>query len=337
MPSGQGLTVTFAEEGVREGDSPTLQVDGDGGWYITRKIKLDTVGNTATAIAQILGYSTRNGNRISRYLPERDPNFPFVWADKIISASGRAWKQKSVTLGCDDPMTGPAYTNEFKKSLIHFSLRDRSYDLKTDEDTYAGGTGSAPEFKRFVSEEIEEGGDFLTMPTGAMKWTAEKGFLTGLKSNNVGKPVPLQPAKALYSSIITWTWHEIPEKSVPWERIRLLKGTVNDRNFVGQNGIEYPAHTLLFLGSRIAKRTRNPIGEYHRRTLEYKVKYQPWGHTRFFDYDVDNQANPIPPNAAQVTDFFRVTVDGKDYTVGTNPIAKWVTDESNFYDLFTPV
>lgn len=316
-----GLTATYAEFGVRDGGSPVPTVDLETA-SVARIYKVDW-DDMQQAIAQLLGYSSLDGDgKLTRHLPERDPDFIGLWASRVSQAQGIVWDSKETqTHGS---------TNVFKLAAIHVDFQPRPYWVlsdaavsTTDPETEEVTTN---EFLRFVEVVASIEGDYLSMDDGTigvMHYSeGPNGFPT---VGDARSKFPSTTGKIICAENYTFVWHSIPDAGIPEDTILDTVGCVNKTDFgdLSTPRLTFPAGNLLLLGAswrRIHMWT--PSGVTPAWTITYMAKYKDFGHNRVFDWHLGSRQ------------FVRISVNGTDYPPGSVPDGKCIYNEREFALLF---
>src|SRR5262249_26568227 len=119
---GQGISVPFAEMGQEDGSSPEYNLSWEGA--SSRRTFLVAGSDMVQAVGEALGYSWISpSGKLRRWLPEYDPNFPWLVAKKLVPPY-RGIRYE----GSEDPGTGYGPVNLYKKAQLTFEYGFRNFD-----------------------------------------------------------------------------------------------------------------------------------------------------------------------------------------------------------------
>jgi hypothetical protein len=303
MPSTlpRGLLLPHTEF-IRDGGSPTEVVSMDD-FTATRVIDVPWVVR-GEAYYQLLGYSKRDASlttKISRYLPDYHPDFPWIVATKI-----------SRVQGIGKPADGVWYTLDGNDNKVARYATARltveytypRYDLLGDDEVQAQTAPS--EFTRYRTLKARPSAEYLSLPSGGtFRWS---------EGPHTDQPFPGNRGIIVPMLEFRWRWFQVPYDCIPFNTFLDSFGTVNKTTWAGCD-----AGTLL-LTAIDYDQTNTPYGQ-RAWDIEYCVKYNPHGHNNFFD--------------AQAGGYWQASIDGNTYTEGSIPDGKLTYNEREFGNLFT--
>ncbi len=91
----------------------------------------------------------------------------------------------------------------------------------------------------YLTYQADLGAEYVTTPARIWQWKDSPG--------NPAVPADVNPGLLIPQGAFQLVWHRVALP--PWDKIRELRGKVNDAAFVGS-----PAETVLFLGARITRK-----------------------------------------------------------------------------------
>lgn len=222
-------------------------------------------------VQDMLGYSVRQGNSIVRSLPDRHPEYDWLYAVDAEVANGiGAPAQDS---GASDMIrfVDKPGSSTSGKAIINVTYKHLDFDVKTDEEAAAHADG---ELSRYVSRTRTYATEALQIPGSTFKFV----------SDNV---VIQQPwTKRTYTMELSYAWHQVP--AVNESKIADCLGCVNSNAF---DSGKYAVKTLLFVAPDI-RRTRAASGDIAYE-ITYKFLFRPNGWNSFYRASVFDYAAVI--------------------------------------------
>lgn len=316
-PTISAVTVPFAELEPKDGGSPIITVDGDGGGTRYERSFEVAAADAYTFIRQALGFSyvlPGPPPLLRRYLPLFDPVSPWLPALRCTRAVGLNWKGQKYVIQ-DSPRQSILVYDRAKVTVefgeVDYPIVD---DATVDRDATNG------EFLRYVTFTRDSSVDYLSIPTQAQtifQWSdGPDGPVSATFPSATGpKPVPDTPGKTLPGETWHFRWRRIPYLYAPHATILDTLGKVNKVAFAGA-----PIGTLLFI-ARDQELRKQTDGSWAL-DLMYTMKYFPTGWNNVFDW----LADPMK--------FYQIAVGGAFQTPGAATNGKLIYDERDFYKLF---
>lgn len=327
----EGLQKNFKEIGYRQGESPTETFEFGTGGTAKRRIKLVTTdlwdeiynGTDPTdaqrgAISQILGYAAHQGAgvKLRRWQPELHPIYPFMVAKRVslqgLGSNASQTRGRTPYADWSDLNILGAKINSYPETIVDIEYETPLYPILFDADI-------SSEIERFVSVEPKPNGDYLSLPTGGMKWAGGAAPPAG----QLGLPYPAQTGIIIPTIDYMVTWHQVPASAIPLNAFMLAIGRVNKTNLsllIKNATRAFTPHQLL-LTSIEATKALTPYGQWYY-DIKYTMKYFEQQHNKFLQF-FNNTKN-----------FYRISIDGTDYGTGAVADGKYVFDEYDFNNLF---
>src|SRR5262245_47216590 len=227
------------------------------------------------AVGEALGYSwVSPSGKLRRWLPEYDPNFPWLVAKKLVPPYRGIRYERS-----EDPGTGYGPVNIYKKAQLTFEYGFRNFDEFSDADLDA--TYGGDEFFRYTTMTMTPAADYVSLAAGAVRWAPEASphpLRTRAASDpddpqlhtGPGALLPFSTGRVEYTQTVVYKWFQVPFStyrpgSILDQVFQIAVGRVNKYDFDG-----FPAGTLL-LESIQPEWVRAPTGEFYW-NFEYHMK-----------------------------------------------------------------
>ncbi len=301
----------------------------------------DTAPDNVGAISQILGYTSCGGApaapvdsvytvpettdsnyvgdpavlKLHRWLPERHPIYPFLVAKstKIKYIPSNEVQSNRIYRDWANTNILGSKINSYPLAIVEVEYEAITYLLKTDGQI-------ANERERYVTIDPKPNGDYLSLPTGGMKWTTEYAAKTQLA-------YPAQNGVIVPTIDYVITWHQIPAPCLPLGVINKLIGRVNNKELAldlkeNTSGKTFGGHTLLLTGVELERKIAPYGGWYY--DIKYTMKHFRPTHNRFLDFHDGVKA------------FYHISIDGQERGSAGVPDGKYIFDSRNFEFLFTP-
>lgn len=261
-------TNLYRELGFREGASPTYSADMDGDSSV-RWLSVDWA-NVAEAGALLLGFSVVNqAGRLERYLPDRHPRKPNLFACRVLDSTGLG--------GVGYEVTPDGKSNTYRQALLKVEYSWRPYNVLEPQEM----PDPLDEYYRFVE----------LVPYGDVSYVSPPGFqflLRFAENNPPAGPNDVLNAnvgKLLPSSTITLRWHQVPYGGLRDDsdyRGRVNKFPLGNINF---DPLTYfKEGTLLYLG-RSFRRHGMPFNYadpfMDAVDVDYRFMHQPFGFNKY--------------------------------------------------------
>lgn len=318
----RGLQLDFTQPEVQDGNNPVASFDIES----AHSVRVFDVTWLAYGIAsyQILGYPQMDNTdpenpKIVRYLPQQDPDFPWMVATKITSVKGLGARGYYTAYGIRTPQYDKA------RLTVEFNMPD--YDVLADEYT----PGWPFEFYRYRTFAAKPSAEYLSPPsTGTLQWSQGPNALQAF-SGNVGFIVGCIDYE--------WDWIQIPFEAMPSDIIQSAIGKVNRYDFpIGDGSDTMAAPGTLLLLAWEPLRKNSPYGLRTWRS-HFTARYKATGHNNFYDYDGAHFGKP-----SHNPGWRQASVDGTYYNpnIDPDPDQPWPPTGKLLYDsidydlLFTP-
>lgn len=195
-----------------------------------------------------MGYVGRTGPGplgLTRFLPERDPQFQNLWASNFSFHANAGSKGYATVTVNGQPRRIPIYT----KAVYRVDYSWRPYRVLSDSELDA--LDNATEYERFVEIREDDQSDYISPAIlnngGVMQWVKP-----GTDTVN-HKPAVTTIGKLIPYANLSMTWHQVPYKYFPLDAIRASVGKVTKKDLgVSPDKNFYAKGTLLFCGARFA-------------------------------------------------------------------------------------
>jgi len=269
-------------------------------------------------IRQILGYHYVEGTQIRRVLPMQHPRWYGLFADEIQSAQ---WVR------AEGNEAAPAGGTSFKASKIgvyrylrcNVAFRSFNYDILDD-------TTATNETLRYLSRDQEPSEDAILQQAGNL--TFAEGTGVGDEPTAGSTQFPQTIGLIQNKSMLTYTWHRVPEEFVTDDtgilpKFQHMIGRVNENTFLGND-----PGTLLFRPPRIRRYEQSIINRKDFRQdflLDITLNLQYFNPEPGVDPPFQRGHNMVPWWKTQR--YYYATVDG---TTTGNPIYR----KGVFMDVF---
>lgn len=323
----QGLQVPYVEMGQRPGTgSPEEGCD-----LFTpnaRRILVTNWDDRHEAEWQIIGTAYLDEEcKLRRWLPERHPEKPWLWATRIsrsygidpigVTVMGTGFFSNesnathgihgsaiASTMGSGVSFNGHRSINTYRYCVFEVEYTRPPYNIFEDEDVES-------EVERYVEYLPEFQGDYLSVPYQAGGAAALTFVETQRKfAGNVGVIVPAE--------IERLKWWQVPEVAVNETAIWDLIGKVNDATFF-DGRYSYAREHLLFIGLE-RERIWLPHDGSPGWNITFLFKWFKYGHNHFYDFYKDGAFDP----------------DWRLATLGGTAGGKTLYEYGNFNDIFLP-
>jgi hypothetical protein len=295
------MTLSIAYEEIVGSKAPGLSPKEDIEYGVSTATRIIDVAWTSRALAvqQVLGYPTVNAGVLSRELPERHPEFPFLTASKV-SCEGVGKPDGSQFAVNGSGQKYPLYT----KCRMTISYTMRPYAILPNEAVQF-------EWQRFTELTVKPAGELFQYPMSTLKWGEGPGTNTPIGSS-VSVPVSFFD--------LVFKWYQIPFASIPFDAIGDTLGRVNKTTLRG-----FTPHQLLLTSCEIENQY-SPYGDLvcnisymMRANVNLNTKLLRWQDLQYYfaKRSTDNSGGVITP--------------------GNVPDGLLIYDERDFNDIFTVV
>jgi hypothetical protein len=231
------------------------------------------LGASVTYYDEIAG-----ATRISRLLPQRDPEVPEFVATKLTSAKGAGGP------GIDDPELN--YYPSYPYMDCTYQFEHVPFEVRADDEI-------TEEYQRWlVRLPAQPDVQYLTLPGGVMHFL-RKPTDPDPGAMPTGRPVPYNIGFPHATEIVAYKWVRVPYEvwlgpgSPIWDRVhgniaagkRPYVGTINSHEILG-----YAPGTLLFLGVE-EELKRDPLGAGFSWDLTFRWQWDGYGHHQKYFFE----------------------------------------------------
>ena len=343
------IAVNYAEGGSRDGSSPRISYQRDGGNSLSRKIRVKG-SDAELACRQAVGWSypamAAGFPVLRRELPEvypRDHGFlcksagvvgfetwdgrtvydPYNYVGAFFENPALSGKQRTKDPDTLDTTDSLPKVNRFKHALIELSYDTPDFavipDAQIDATPYDGS-----EFYRFMTRRVDRAAKHLVINQGSMYW---------VKDVASSESVPFAVGKIEVEATIYYKQWGVADgvaggdagvgaSRIPWTTINGTMGRVNKDTFDG-----YPPGSLLYLPPRVNHYMN--AGHFRAGDIEHVILHVPQLHNRLLY--VNNADKPMR----------YLYISGDDAVdFSPNPAAlpdgKFLYDGVEFWKVFVP-